>query len=344
MPFEAMRRRIATGDPSVSCAGAKGCGEDPPEANLRGTSGRKKHAPADTIKQHVHAGLTKDSAPYIIKIKQISRHTVLHIMKNLFIFTNTSAQSKDAARNIKKELEACGFTVSDTFLPETEMILVIGGDGAFLKALEHCGYPSRPFLGINTGHLGFFQELSPYDLDSIIAMCRDGKYVIQPYRLLEAVIQSGEASSRSYALNDFCLRDCGASVVRLKIEVGNNFVETLYGDGLVVASSAGSTAYNYSLRGAIVDPRLEALQLTAMAPINNLVYRSFTSSLLFPPSLDIKVSLEKKDNLNIGIFADGKKIHSGDFDTMQVSLSKRIVNIVRGSDYDFWSKVESKLL
>ena len=265
-------------------------------------------------------------------------------MKNLFIFTNTSAQSHALADTIKKELESNGFNVTDKFLPETEMVLVIGGDGAFLKALEHCGYPSLPMLGINTGHLGFFQELSPYDIDPIIAMCRDRKYVLQPYRLLQVEIQKGSKTIKGYALNDICLRDVGGSVVRLKIAVGNNFVETLSGDGMIVASSAGSTAYNYSLRGAIVDPRLEALQLTAMAPINNTVYRSFTSSLLFPPSLDVKVTLVDRDNLTIGIFADGKKIYDEDFDLMKVSLSDRIVNVVRGSDYDFWSKVESKLL
>ena len=271
----------------------------------------------------------------------VQRHKT---MKNLYIYTNNTEKSLAAAENIEKALNAKGIRVCSEFVPETEMIVVIGGDGAFLNALKHCAYPSVPVLGVNTGHLGFFQELSPEDVDKLVSFCCTGDYAIQPCKLLEVDMQKGDESVKAYALNDICLRDVGGSIIRLRIEVGNNFVETLYGDGMIVASSAGSTAYNYSLRGAIVDPRLEALQLTAMAPINNTVYRSFASSLLFPPSLDIRVSLLDKENLEIGVFADGRKMYTGDFDLMRVSLSDRIVNVVRGSDYDFWSKVESKLL
>ena len=265
-------------------------------------------------------------------------------MKNLFIYTNNTEKSLAAAELIKKALKAEGIKVFSEYGSDIDMIVVIGGDGAFLNALKHCNYPPQPILGVNTGHLGFFQELSPDDVDTLVSFCCNGNYTLQHCKLLEVDMQKDSESVKAYAINDICLRDVGGSVIHLKIEVGNNFVETLSGDGMIVASSAGSTAYNYSLRGAIVDPRLEALQLTAMAPINNIVYRSFASSLLFPPSLDIKVTLLDKENLEIGVFADGKKMYYGDFDLMKVSLSDRIVSVVRGSDYDFWSKVESKLL
>ena len=264
-------------------------------------------------------------------------------MKKLFIFANKTKQSSDISKAFVEALGE-GFEVCDEFSPDVDMVLVFGGDGAFLKAVDAAGYSDIPVLGINTGHLGFFQEFNPHDVDKVRDIILGGDFKLQPYRLLEVDLLAEGVHISEYALNDVCLRDKGVRVVNLTISVGDNFVEKFYGDGIIVASSAGSTAYNYSLGGAIVDPRLEALQLTPMAPINNLAYRSFTSSLLFPPQLEITITPQIAEGVNIGVWTDGKEIHTGFFDKMTVTLSDRVVNVVRGADYDFWTKVESKFL
>ena len=265
-------------------------------------------------------------------------------MKRLFIYSNKTAQSAAAEKHSCDILRAKGFELCSAFDESVDMILVFGGDGAFLQALEACGYPKVPVLGINTGHLGFFQELGPDDTELLLQYCSGGNFALQPYRLLRVDVETEQGILTDYALNDVLVKDSGAGVIKLDLSIGDNMVEKFYGDGIIVASSAGSTGYNYSLKGCIVDPRLEALQLTPCAPINNQVYRTFSSSLLFPPSLDIKVRPVKIDEGRTSVFADGREIHRGAFRQVTIALSDRRINVVRNKDYDFWSKVQSKFL
>ena len=224
------------------------------------------------------------------------------------------------------------------------MILVIGGDGAFLHALSRCGYPKTPFLGINTGHLGFFQELNPDEKDKIVKFCSGEGYTLQENRLLKAEIETDRGSVIDYAINDILVKDSGSSVIKLRLSIGDSFIEEFFGDGILVSTAAGSTAYNYSLGGAIVDPRTPMLQLTPYAPINNRAYRTFTSSLVLPPSLDITVELISRDNDRPAFYADGREIYKGNFNKVTVKLSNHIINVVRNEDYNFWGKVQSKFL
>ena len=265
-------------------------------------------------------------------------------MRELFVISNKNPQSQETMESISLILKEKGFRIVDELSPSTDMILVFGGDGAFLHALSQCGYPSIPFLGINTGHLGFFQELSPDETDKIVSFCGGKGYTLQQNRLLKAEIEREDGILTDYALNDILVKDSGSSVIKLRLHIGDSFIEEFFGDGILVSTAAGSTGYNYSLGGAIVDPRTPALQLTPCAPINNRAYRTFTSSLLLPPSLDITAELISRDADRPAFFADGREIYRGPFKRVKVSLSDHIINVVRNKDYNFWSKVQSKFL
>ena len=265
-------------------------------------------------------------------------------MRNIYIYTNKTEQSAAAAEKASDLLLSNGFKVSSNYDGSADMILVVGGDGAFLHAIKETGFPDAPFLGINTGHLGFFQELLPEDTEDLLQFCGGEGYRLQSCRLLEAEVSDPDGIHHDYAINDICIKDMCASVARLRLSIGDNFVERFSGDGVLIASSAGSTAYNYSLDGCIVDPRVEALQLTPIAPINSKAYRSFTSSLMFPPSYSIYVAPDSDGNKTLGVYADGRETNRGKIDWVRVSLSERRINVVRRADYDFWGKVESKFL
>ncbi len=265
-------------------------------------------------------------------------------MKKLYICSNTSKQTLEIRDRITELLVRSGFEIADKFSDSVDMILVFGGDGAFLHALADCGYPKVPFLGINTGHLGFFQELFPDETDKLISFCSGEGFVLQENRLLKAEIETKDRTITEYALNDILVKDRGSSVIKLRLLIGDSFIEEFFGDGVLVSTAAGSTGYNYSLGGAIVDPRTPALQLTPCAPINNRAYRTFTSSLLLPPSLDIKAELISRDADRPAFFADGREIYAGPFKNVKFTLSNHIIKVVRNKDYNFWTKVQSKFL
>lgn len=115
-------------------------------------------------------------------------------------------------------------------------------------------------------------------------------------------------------------------------------------DGLLVATSSGSTAYNYSLGGSIVDPRIKLLQVTPIAPMNTTAYRSFTSSILLPWDLALEIKPEYIKSDKTHIIADGFETAVTKADKITIKVSSSIVNLVRFSHYDFWEKVKGKFL
>ena len=263
-------------------------------------------------------------------------------MRKLFIIENGSELARKTADRMI-DLLGEGFEVSREDPSGADMVLVFGGDGAFLHGLESAGFPEAPILGINTGHLGFFQELLPEDIDLFKQFCSGENYTLQSYRLLKADIVSSKGGRSIMAINDFTIRDKGAKVARLSVTIEDKLVERFFGDGFIVASCAGSTAYSYSLGGAIVDPRLESIQLTPMAPINSKALRSFTSSMMFPPSSSITIA-PMEDSFDLGVYADGMEIDAGKIYSVKFSLSEKRIQVVRKKDYEFWAKVESKFL
>lgn len=264
-------------------------------------------------------------------------------MRKLFTIINDSDLARSTADSML-ELLGDGYEISADDPAGADMVLVFGGDGAFLHGLWSWGFPEAPILGINTGHLGFFQELLPEDTDLFKQYCSGEGFTLQTYRLLKAHVISDTVELTELAINDFTIRDRGAKVARLSVTIEDKLVERFFGDGFIVASCAGSTAYSYSLGGCIVDPRVESIQLTPMAPINSKALRSFTSSMMFPPTSSITIEPMEDSSLDLGLYADGLEVKAGEIKSVKFSLSEKRIHVVRNKDYDFWGKVESKFL
>jgi len=261
------------------------------------------------------------------------------------VFTNNTKASNDTVTLLSSKLEESGFYVSYEFSKDSELIMCIGGDGAFLSAVHRCGFPAIPFVGINTGHLGFFQEISPSKIDSFLENYKQGKYHIQHLKTVKAEITTSDGKTSSLVgLNEITIKRSGLQTIHLNISIGGSFIERFSGDGILVATPAGSTAYNYSLGGAIVDPRLTLLQVTPIAPINTTAYRSFTSSLLLPSDLSLGIEPESKQDYAIDINADGVEHKYNNISLINIYFAETIINLIRFESYDFWNKVKTKFL
>lgn len=264
-------------------------------------------------------------------------------MKNIFIYNKIDDQSEKLAAELSEKLASAGFNVQKTFSDSTDMTIVVGGDGAFLKAVHATNFSSKPILGINNGHLGFFSEFESSELDKVIEICKSEKFQIQKHRIIEVGLEDAHGLAvLSPALNDVAVKKSGGSLIHLNVLIGEKLIEKFSGDGILISSSAGSTAYNYSLGGSIVDPALDLLQVTPMAPANNTAYRSFTSSLLLPSTE--KIVITAGDAAGSSIIIDGEEHVVLDFKKISISLSHDEIQIVRLPDYSFWNKVTSKFL
>jgi len=264
--------------------------------------------------------------------------------KLINIVINGTSDSKRIRRRLKTLFENAGYTIAEGFDPGAELIVCIGGDGALLAMLSENDFPTIPIVGINTGHLGFFQEVSSKGVAEFVFDYARGNYTKQVYRTVSADVTCEDEITRIKGLNEIVIRGASSHSAHLSIFIGDSFIEQFCGDGVVISTPAGSTAYNYSLRGSIVDPRLDLLQVTPIAPINSTAYRSFTSGILLPPDLSVGVFPEYPKSKEILVSADGfEKCFEGASE-IRVAFNKESVTILRFSEYDFWNTVKQKLL
>jgi NAD+ kinase len=260
------------------------------------------------------------------------------------IVTNERPISNETSRILKRKLEKNGFFISDTFDPKADLTVCIGGDGSFLRTLHEHRFPDVPFVGINTGHLGFFQELSPYQLDEFIFRYEKGDYVIQELHPVEANICTRNSCIEIMGINEITIKGDKSRTIHLNISLDDSFLEKFSGDGVLISTPTGSTAYNYSLGGSIVDPRLDLLQITPIAPINTIAYRSFTSSLIVPMGSMIKIHPEYTFENSILVVTDGMEHKHNEIVEINLKMSDIKVQLLRLKNYDFWNKVKEKFL
>ncbi len=260
------------------------------------------------------------------------------------LFTNETELSADVELLLRQKLTSRGYKVTEGYDEEAELLICIGGDGAFLRTMHRCDFPETPIVGINTGHLGFFQEVWPEDFDTFIEDYEHENYTIQKLGTVMGIATTADGTTNTHiGLNEIAITGSKSYTIHFDLSIGDKPIERFSGDGILVATSAGSTAYNYSVGGSIVDPRLNLLQVTPLAPMNTTAFRSLTSSIILPSDLTLGIVPEESDKI-IYITNDGIENEYDNLKEIKVSISDKSVNLIRFSDYDFWSKVKDKFL
>jgi NAD+ kinase len=165
--------------------------------------------------------------------------------------------------------QANDFDMLTRELETTDLLVVLGGDGTFLRAARSVIQVDVPMLGINLGKVGFLSKAEAGELERVLERLLAGEYELEERMALEARIlpagRSGEGPVHT-ALNDVVIaRGALARVCRLAVEIGPSHLATFVADGLVVSSPTGSTGYSFSAGGPVVDPRSRNLIVTPIA-------------------------------------------------------------------------------
>lgn len=157
--------------------------------------------------------------------------------------------------------------ITEELPDDTECVVSIGGDGTFLRAAQWVGKREVPILGINTGHLGFLASYSLDQMEELMDVVANDTATYERRMVLSVSCASMPEDFWPYALNEVSLlRGETASMVTIHAEVNGNFLADYMADGLVVATPTGSTAYNLSVGGPIMEPTLQCLVLSPIAP------------------------------------------------------------------------------
>ena len=222
-----------------------------------------------------------------------------------------------------------------------ELIIAVGGDGTMLFAARLASDKGVPLLGINRGRLGFLADVTPDDMLTSVDHILDGNYTRDSRLQLQATLSRADGSESSgVALNDVVLqrRETGR-MVDFETRVGEHYVNTHAGDGLIVATPTGSTAYALSCGGPILEPQLDAVVIVPVCP-HTLTDRP----IVIPSRQPIVVHLRERDDAKAAITIDGRsmgRIHSGDRLTIRAADSR--VNLIHPPGYDFYGILRSKL-
>lgn len=267
--------------------------------------------------------------------------------KTVTIISNDLDISKKIETIIIDKFNKEGFSTSNTVENDTCLIVSIGGDGSFLKAARDLNFPTIPFFCINTGHLGFFAEILPTEdeINYFIQCCKNEDFMINELPLLEVEIETDSKTIIDYGINEIVVRGNRSRTAHLQLFVNNNYMETFSGDGLILSTSTGSTAYNYSAGGSIVDSSLNIMQITPISPISTNAFRSFTSSIILPAvETEINIIPEYKFDSSILIVIDGEEYKFNDVSNIKVKSPNKKLNLLRLKDYEFWNRVYMKFL
>ena len=153
-------------------------------------------------------------------------------------------------------------------LPTTDVLVVLGGDGTFLRAAQAVAVDDVPLLGVNLGKVGFLSTVEQQELEPVLRQLVEGDFLVRERMALTgAILPGGRPSTETFtALNDIVVaRGSLARVVRLDVSIDASHLATFVSDGLVVASPTGSTGYSFSAGGPILDPQSRNLVVTPIA-------------------------------------------------------------------------------
>lgn len=165
--------------------------------------------------------------------------------------------------NIKIYEDAKG--LNETESSELDVIIVLGGDGTILNTLRHIYKNDTPILGINIGHLGFLAQIESFNVEYAIKSFLKGDYTIGERTMLQCSYKDNGKVKVYNGLNDVVLHKAIRSrIQKYDVFINDKFYNAFDGDGIIVCTSTGSTAYNLAAGGPIIHPELDALALTPM--------------------------------------------------------------------------------
>lgn len=261
---------------------------------------------------------------------------------------NISANNDEYTLQIKDRLinllNKNGYKHNDGFSKEAELNITIGGDGSFLRAVRDSNFSRTPFVGINTGTLGFFPEISPEKLEAFVLNYVSGNFTVNKVNLVECEIQAGGKKETLYAVNDIALKRKDMKTIHLDVHIASNHLEKISGDGLIISSPLGSSAYNKSAGGSLVYPSLKTLQITPLSPIISNAYRCLECSIIVPPEFEISIFPEGEVDYYVAIMADGFIFEYDQLESVQFRTSKKVINRLTTGNFNYWNVIKEKFL
>lgn len=264
---------------------------------------------------------------------------------------NFSFVVKEDEISVKIANEVKDFLINNNLKEDVEKpdyIVVIGGDGtvlnAFRKYLDIVNYVK--FITIHTGHLGFYTDYQVENYKKIFEdmLLREPQVESYPLLAVEAYCSQGNMLTKNYALNEITFNNSMGSTYVAELYINDEHFENFRGDGICISTPTGSTAYNKSLGGSVIHPKMDIFQVTEIAALNNLVYRTLGNSFIL--SKDEVLTIKPRHQATNNRLSIDQLYYSNEsLSKIRVTLSKtRKISFLRYNDVSFWKRVKRSFI
>ena len=224
---------------------------------------------------------------------------------------------------------------------ESDLILSIGGDGTFINAVRTGFREKTPLLGVNMGKLGFLTEMEKKDLNSSIKDLLDEKFIIEKRIMLHIdVYKDNELFAINHAINEVVLSKANISkVLRVNFYLDDEFVDSFPGDGMIVSTPTGSTAYSLSAGGPIVQPDLNNIIVTPICP-----HMLYSRSYIMSDDKRIKFKITQTRDRESVVTIDGDETYLiKDGDWIEVYKSDYYLNMIKMTESNYFKVLREKM-
>ncbi|MFZ4405343.1 MAG: NAD(+)/NADH kinase [Pseudobdellovibrionaceae bacterium] len=229
---------------------------------------------------------------------------------------------------------------TQNMLDKIDLVVVLGGDGTYLRAVQILAGRQIPILGFNMGSLGFLTAHNASEMFDLVEAALSGGMIQKPRSMIDAkIVRKNKTRGQFHALNDVVIeRGDLSQLINTIIHSENFFVSKVKADGFIISSPSGSTAYNLAAGGPIVHPDTKALVVTAVAP------HSLTSRpLIFPDHLELRFKLDAPTQSAYLIVDGQKKITLSLDDEVVIKRSRFDHWVVRAPNHNFFHLLREKL-
>ena len=219
----------------------------------------------------------------------------------------------------------------DTLCQRSDLLVCIGGDGTLISLARRSYAWHKPILGINAGTLGFLTDINPDEIESFVDKLYGGEFRIDERMMMEARLQREGEQTVMFAFNDIVIsRPSISKMVNVDAYIDKKWFNTYFGDGLIVSTPTGSTAYNLAAGGPVTFPLTDAFILTPICP-HSLTQRP----LVIPADFEIELKTPEKESL---VIVDGQEQYDfGPEDTLiirKAAVGARLVHRIERNYFD----------
>jgi NAD+ kinase len=263
-------------------------------------------------------------------------------MKRVLLHHNFKKESIEVKGKLMRKLIEANIDIVEE---NPDLVVVIGGDGTMLSAIRKMRKLKIPFVGINTGTLGFLPSFHIDEMDRLVEVIQEKSYTLQGYPLLKVVSKTinGQLIEK-YAFNEVLIKHLEPRLMEAVIYIDKEEFNYFTGDGFIISTPIGATGYAIWAGGVAMHSDLPVYQLTPLSPNDNSVNRPLMSSLVLPIDSVIDINVIKSNSREVIVACDGLKVSNDYISEIHIMASHKEIQILRDKKYSYYDLYRRKII